>query len=199
MIPVRFEGFHWGGSHWGVHFSEKVVKLWKSAFFSTLVGVSTKSSREQGGELKWPRGCDGFYVDKEFHDRRKRGLRWAAGVSYTANLETSKYLATTTGTYNTRSRLSKSQNNTKKDEKIRLVPGENTKYASCWHAQKRESPLKSSRKNDWKAWIQQHRLLKKRPQSNNRFELELRETQQRNGKDNTQCLFLVSGKHFLTF
>ena len=138
--------FNWGGSHWGVHFSEKVVKLWKSAFFSTLVGVSTKSSREQGGELKWPRGSDGFYVDKEFHDRRKRGLRWAAGVSYTANLETSKYLATTIGTYNTRSRLSKSQNNTKKDEKIRLVPGENTKYASCWHAQKRESPLKSSRK-----------------------------------------------------
>ena len=199
LIWCSSTSFNWGGSHWGVHFSEKVVKLWKSAFFSTLVGVSTKSSREQGVELKWPRGSAASFFDKDFHDRRKWGLRWAAGVSYTANLETSKYLVKATVTHKTRSRLSESQNNTKKDEKIRPVPGENTKYALCWHPQKRESPLKSSRKIDWQTWIQQHRLLKEKPQSNNRFELELREAQQQNGKDETQCLFLVSGKHVLTF
>ena len=142
--------------------------------------VTTWSSREQGAELKWPRASAASFSGKDFSRRRKWGLRWASGVFYTANLETSKYLVATTVTQKTRSRVSKSQNNTKNDEKIKPVPGENTKYSLSWHPQIKEFPLKSLRKSEWKAWNKQHGLLKEKPQSNNRVELEPKEAQQRN-------------------
>ena len=43
----------------------------------------------------------------------------------------------------------------------------------------KEIPLKVFEKKSVKTWIQ-HRLLKKKPQSNQRVELELRKAQQRN-------------------
>ena len=52
-----------------MHFGKKVVKLWKSVFFSTMVGIMKDSSGEQGGQLKWPRASTAFfYLTKIFMD-----------------------------------------------------------------------------------------------------------------------------------
>lgn len=168
-------------------------------FFSTFVRVMTKSSREQGVELKWPRPSTPYFFHKYFEGHRKRGLKWASGVFSTANLETGKYLVATAVTQKTRSCLSKSQNNTKNDEKIRLVPGENTKYAWCWHPQIRKSPSKSSRKNQSKLGSNNIGCSKRSLKATTALSWSSGRLSKEIGKRQIQSLFLVSTKHDLTF
>ena len=144
------------------------------------MGVKTKSSREQRGEIKWFRGSATSFFDKDSYDARKQGLRWAAtgSISYT-NLEIGKYLVIITVTRKHDPTCQKIKRTRKKMKNQTRSRGKH-KVCLMLAPPNKEIPLKVFEKKSIKAWIQQHRLLKKKPQSNHRVELELRKAQQRN-------------------
>ena len=172
--------FNWEGSYWGVHFGKKVLKLWKSVFFSTFVRVMTKSSREQGVELKWPRPSTPYFFHKYFEGHRKRGLKWASGVFFHNQLR-NRQVPCCNCSYpeNTILPVKKSKQHEKWWKNQTRSRGKH-KVCLMLAPPNKEIPLKVFEKKSIKAWIQQHRLLKKKPQSNHRVELELRKAQQRN-------------------
>ena len=135
--------FNWTVTVWGVYFKEKVLKLFENPFFSILVNCITIVLGEQEVEFQWRRGSAVLFFHNDFLQSRKRGLKLTFLILSTAFLDANEELHAKRTEARTTTQVSKSKNDKQKRKTFPLIPGENTKYASCMLLQKGNPPQRA--------------------------------------------------------
>ena len=132
------------GSVWGVHFRQKVLKLWKTPSFSILVKCITNVFRELRDGFQWRRCSTTLFFDNEFQESWKWGLKSIVLIFSTALMETNEKLCATRIKARTTFQSWKFKMSVEKKKNFPPLAGENTCYASCMHLQKEKPPPKAS-------------------------------------------------------
>ena len=117
-----------------------MLTLIEKPFFSVLVKFITIFLKEQGDDFQWRRGSAVLFFHNDFLQSRKRGLKLTFLILSTVFLDANEELHAKRTEARTTTQVSKSKNDKQKRKTFPLIPGENTKYASCMLLQKGNPP-----------------------------------------------------------